>query len=128
LNLLVQLYSNLITTGAPSRRSRSSSLARVRRAQALYALGRREEAMADYSAALILDPKLLLVWANRAVLRHQAGRRAEALADLTWTRRSVMTTAAPKPECAPYTRRTVAGVHEGESRTSKLRARPAAIW
>jgi tetratricopeptide (TPR) repeat protein len=52
------------------------------RANALTALGRREQALADYSQALEYDPRLACAALNRALVQQQAGRLREALADL----------------------------------------------
>src|SRR4029453_15522901 len=44
--------------------------------------GGETPALADYAAALERDPKLVEVYANRAVLHFTAGRVTEAVADL----------------------------------------------
>ncbi|HYO60013.1 hypothetical protein [Archangium sp.] len=57
-------------------------LARIGRAQAAEVLERTEEAVADYTVALELEPAQPLVLANRASLLYAAGRGEAALADL----------------------------------------------
>jgi tetratricopeptide (TPR) repeat protein len=45
-------------------------------------LGRHDAVLADYGAALRIDPKLAAkVYANRAIVYHALGRETEALAD-----------------------------------------------
>jgi tetratricopeptide (TPR) repeat protein len=43
--------------------------------------GRYDEAIADFTRAIFLDPGNALYYANRGVAFAQAGRRAEALSD-----------------------------------------------
>jgi tetratricopeptide (TPR) repeat protein len=52
------------------------------RAKALAALGRTDQALADYGLALEYDPGLAVAALNRGILHYQVGHYREALADL----------------------------------------------
>ena len=62
--------------------SSPAPLALVGRAEAHFALGRLDAALADYDRALALEPDRALVLAGRAIVRYESGRLAEAAADL----------------------------------------------
>jgi tetratricopeptide (TPR) repeat protein len=53
----------------------------VNRGATYHALGRYAEALADYGAAIRLDPNLAMAYANRGATYHDLSRHAEALAD-----------------------------------------------